>query len=352
MLSLWYILLIFFLSASILNIEQAHSNSDVRIVGSTAVFPFSALVAERLSLLLDSETPIIERTGTGAGVQLFCGGLGPRFPDVVNTSRRLNPSERKTCTQHGVKDIFEIKIGYGGIVLAQINNQSLLSSFSTPPLFSSLTLEDLFKALSKEIEYNGKWIPNPYKTWADVNSSLPNIPITVFGPPSTSGIRDSIKELILEPFCKMNNPQNCGLLREDGAYIELPENTMLIVQKLETNPGAIGIIGYPFLDQNPDILKAIPINNIIPSITTILEGFYPLSRPLYFYIKIKNLQKKQVLKTFIHEFLDDAVWGNDGALSEKGLIPLSEEERVILRERIQEILYSDFYTFRFSNSAA
>ena len=334
----FYYILLSCLSISVLNIVQAEPHSDIRIVGSTAVFPFSALVAERLSLLLESETPIIERTGTGAGIQLFCGGSGPRFPDGVNTSRPFNDSEKKLCKQNGVEDFFEIKIGYGGIVLAQINTQ--ISPSSSPERFSflSLSLNDLFKALSKEIEQDGKWVPNPHKTWSDVNPILPNTPIIVFGPPPTSGLRDSIRELILDPFCRLQNPQSCGFLREDGAYIELPENTMLIVQKLETNPQALGIIGYPFLDQNRDILKAIPIGEVIPDVKSILDGLYPLSRPLYFYFKTNNLEQKQILKTFIHEFMDDAVWGNEGALSEKGLIPLSSDERYRLRNQIQEIL--------------
>lgn len=321
---------------------QAQHDSDVRIVGSTAVFPFSALVAERLTLLLDSETPIIERTGTGAGIQLFCGGMGAHFPDGVNTSRPLNSAEKESCRQHGVDHIFELKIGYGGIVLAHIYNSSIRSSPFTSSSLFSLTLEDLFKALSKEIEQEGRWIPNPYKTWADINPLLPNIPIIIFGPPSTSGIRDSLKELILDPLCSSSNLKRCGLLREDGAYIELPENTMLIVQKLETNPGAIGIIGYPFLDQNRDILKPIPINGVLPDIQSILDARYPLSRPLYLYIKIKSLQEKQVLKTFINEFMDDPVWGDEGVLSEKGLIPLKEEERMILKYKYHQISTTNF----------
>lgn len=302
----------------------------VRIVGSTAVFPFSALIAERLSLFWDLPSPIIERTGTGVGINLFCSGISPEFPDGVNSSRPLNPSEKTLCHRHGVDDILEIKMGYGGIVLAHATSSDISDSFS-------LTLQDLFKALSKEVFINGEWIKNPYKTWQDLNPELPNLPILIFGPPPTSGIRDALREIVFDPFCSIENPQNCGLIREDGAYIEMPENSMLILQKLDHNRGAFGILGYPFLDQNQDILKGISINGIRPTLTTILEDAYPLSRPLYFYLKVKNLQEKENLQAYLSEFMDEAVWGEEGALVEKGLIPLKEEEKKKIEEDVSRL---------------
>ena len=308
-----------------------NSSSDtlVRIVGSTAVFPFSALISERLSLLMDLQGPIIERTGTGAGINLFCGGMGDDFPDAVNTSRPLSPSQVHTGIEHGVKDLLEVKIGYDGIVVAH--------AYVPQDTFSTLTLEDLFKALSQEVLINGTWQKNPYTTWRDVNPSLPPLPLMIFGPPSTSGIRDSLKDFVLSPFCETTNPTSCGLIREDGVYIEMPENSMLIVQKLETNPDALGIIGYPFLDQNQDLLQGIAINSIPPTLSTILEGLYPLSRPLYFYVKLKNFQEKQTLQLYLQEFMSEDVSGKDGALVEKGLIPLKENEKAQLLEKVKAL---------------
>ncbi len=310
--------------------EAQHPEAFVRIVGSTAVFPFSARLSERLSLFWDLPSPIIERTGTGVGINLFCSGLTAAFPDGVNTSRPLNASERSLCQNNGVTEILEIKMGYGGIVLARTASEG--------PAPFSLTLNDLFKALSKEVLVNGAWIPNPYQTWQDVNPELPNLPLVIFGPPPTSGIRDALREIVLDPFCSLENPQSCGLIREDGAYIEMPENSMLMIQKLENNPSALGILGYPFLAQNQDVLKGVPINEIDPTLSTILEGSYPLSRPLYFYLKVKNLQEKENLQAYLSEFMDEAVWGEDGVLVEKGLIPLKEEEKIKIREDVSRIL--------------
>ncbi len=316
-----------------LQAESQHSPNFVRIVGSTAVFPFSALIAERLSLFWDLPSPIIERTGTGVGINLFCGGLSSEFPDGVNTSRPLNPSEKINCQNNGVEDILEIKIGYGGIVLARASSQREASSS-----LLSLSLNDLFKALSKEVFINGAWIPNPYQRWNDINPLLPNLPIVIFGPPPTSGIRDALREIVLEPFCSLENPGNCGFIREDGVYIEMPENSMLVIQKLENNPSALGILGYPFLDQNQDVLTGIPINEVSPTLATILEGSYPLSRPLYFYLKVKNLQEKENLQAYLSEFMDETVWGEEGVLVEKGLIPLKEEEKKKIQEDVSLIL--------------
>ncbi|HQS84129.1 MAG TPA: substrate-binding domain-containing protein [Alphaproteobacteria bacterium] len=318
------------LSQNTLRGETQHPEDFVRIVGSTAVFPFSALLSERLSLFWDLPSPIIERTGTGVGINLFCTGMTAAFPDGVNTSRPLNASERSLCQNNGVTEILEIKMGYGGIVLAR--------TASEESAHFSLTLNDLFKALSKEVLVNGAWIPNPYQTWQDVNPELPNLPLVIFGPPPTSGIRDALREIVLDPFCSLENPQSCGLIREDGAYIEMPENSMLMIQKLENNPSALGILGYPFLDQNQDVLKGVPINGIDPMLSTILEGSYPLSRPLYFYLKVKNLQEKENLQAYLSEFMDEAVWGEDGVLVEKGLIPLKEEEKMKIREDVSRVL--------------
>lgn len=330
---------------------KGEPSSFARIVGSTAVFPFSALIAERLPLLLDLPAPIIERTGTGAGVNLFCGGAGLKFPDGVNTSRPLQVPEKNLCARNNVTDILEIKLGYGGIVLVHASFSKFTPKTGSffPPF--SLTLKELFKALSKEVLINGQWVRNPYTTWREINPAFPDIPILIFGPPSTSGIRDSLKEIVFEPFCASQNSKTCGLFREDGRYVEIPENTMLIIQKLETNQEAIGILGYPFLDQNRDALKGVLINGITPSLMTILDGTYPLSRPLYLYLKIKNLQENKILQEYVYEFMDEAVSGEEGILAEKGLIPLRAEEKVKLFEEIRSLLKNDSSSFSLQNES-
>ena len=313
----------------------AHNAPEtVRIVGSSSVFPFSALVAERVGIFQEFSSPIVEKTGTGAGIKLFCAGTDSLFPDIVNTSRLMTEKERQLCISHGVDHLLEIKIGYGGIVLVR-------SKRSTDQEISlkDLTLEDLFRALSRDVFVDGAWVKNPYQYWSDLSPDLPQIPIVVFGPPSTSGIRDSLREIVFEPYCAQHskNPPHCGMIREDGAYIEMPENTMIIVQKLEANPHALGIVAYPFLDQNQDILEAVSVQGVFPALQTILTGTYVLARPLYFYVKGDTLKTKSTLRSYVSEFLDDNMYGEDSPLSEKGLIPLNSEERLFY-----QTLYSSF----------
>jgi phosphate transport system substrate-binding protein len=315
----------------------ASDSSPVRIVGSTSVFPFSALVAERIGFFQETNPPIVERTGTGAGIKLFCAGFNPTLPDIVNTSRPFNESERALCHAHGVSDIFEVKIGYGGIILAQSRKKP------EDQVLEGLTLEDLYKALSYDVLIEDLWVKNPYHLWSEVNENLPNIPIVIFGPPSTSGIRDTLRETVFERYCgqdSANHPAStkCGLVREDEAYIEMPENTMLIVQKLEANPMAIGILAYPFLDRNRDKLRELSVNGILPDLQTILSGVYPLSRPLYFYVKAHHIPTKGMLKRYLQTFLDESFWDEEGLLSDKGLIPPSPDERKKTQETLNKIV--------------
>jgi phosphate transport system substrate-binding protein len=309
----------------------AEARDQIRIVGSSTVFPFSTTVAERFGKTTSFKTPIVESTGSGGGLKLFCSGIGDKYPDMTNSSRRIKKSEIQRCANNNINDIIEVKIGYDGIVFANSRKTAQLE----------LTLKDMYFALAKDIPTaDGKTIPNPHKTWKDVNPALPNTKIEVLGPPPTSGTRDAFVELAMEGGCKtigwvkdMKKTNKaaykslCHTIREDGVYIEAGENDNLIVQKLGANPNAFGIFGYSFLDQNTDRLQGSLIKGHAPTFENIADGKYPVSRPLYFYVKKAHIGKIPGMKEFMAEFTSERTWGNDGYLSEKGLIPMSKEER-------------------------
>jgi phosphate transport system substrate-binding protein len=304
---------------------------EIRIVGSSTVYPFTTVVAERFGRTTDFSTPIVESTGTGGGFKLFCESAANNTPSVSNASRAIEKSEVALCAKNGVQNIIEVKIGYDGIVIA---NAKAAQTFK-------LTTKDIFLALADEVPVgNGQLQKNPSKTWSDVNSSLPNVKIEVLGPPPTSGTRDAFLELAMEAGCKqfkwikdLNKSDNkvykniCHSLREDGAYVDAGENDNLIVQRLQANPGALGIFGYSFLDQNTDVVKAAQINNIDVSFESISDGTYPIARPLFFYVKGEHFGKVPGLQGFMAEFISDNASGEQGYLSERGLIPMSEAER-------------------------
>ena len=309
----------------------AQARDQIRVVGSSTVFPFSTAVAERFGKSTDFKTPVVEATGSGGGLKLFCGGVGVGHPDVTNSSRRIKASEVKMCADHGVAEIVEIKVGYDGIVIA--------NSRKTPQF--ELTLKDLYLALAKDVpDGDGKLIANPYKTWKDVNSGLPAVKIEVLGPPPTSGTRDAFVELALEGGCKSfdwikalkTSDKNryksiCHTIREDGAYVEAGENDNLIVQKLEANPDALGIFGFSFLDQNSDKVQGSKVNGVEPEFELVATGDYPISRPLYFYVKKAHVGVIPGIAEFLAEFTSDKAWGEEGYLTDKGLIPMPDDER-------------------------
>ena len=313
---------------------QALANRDhIMVVGSSTVFPFSKVVAERFGRKTNFKAPKIEPTGTGGGFKEFCKGVGVAFPDIANASRRIKESEFKDCDANGVKGIVEVLIGYDGIVLA--------NSITAKPM--TLELRDIFLGLAKFVPSpDGKetLIENPYKTWKDVNPSLPATKIEVLGPPPTSGTRDAFVELAMEGGCKtfpwikaMKGTDKkkykalCHGVREDGAYVEAGENDNLIVRKLSENPLALGIFGFSFLDQNADKVHAAKIGGHSPTFESISDGSYIVSRPLYFYVKKAHVGVIPGIEEFLAEFTNDRAWGEEGYLSEKGLIPLSDEER-------------------------
>lgn len=298
----------------------AEARSQMRAVGSSTVYPFAKAVAERVARANPRlGTPIVESTGTGAGFKLFCAGVGARFPDVSNASRRMKASEAKQCRANGVTQVTEIQIGLDGLAAATSRSSAL----------SNLTQRDIYLAIAKT-PY-GK--PNRARTWKDVNSRLPAIAIRVYGPPTTSGTRDSLHELILTPACEANgalaalkkSDENkfktiCHGLRTDGAYVEAGENDNLIVQKLAANPNTVGFFGYSFLEENSSRLKGIAINGVQPSYQTISSFKYPGARPLFIYVKNAHAKAIPAIRAFVAEFTKESAMGPKGYLAQHGLI--------------------------------
>jgi phosphate transport system substrate-binding protein len=305
----------------------AQARDQIRIVGSSTVFPFASKVVEEFGKTTKFKTPVIESTGSGGGIKLFCAGVGVNTPDITNASRRIKASEVKKCATNGVGAITEVKIGFDGIVLANSKNA---------PVFK-LTRKEIFLALAKKVPVNGKLVANPYTNWKQINAALPDTKIEVLGPPPTSGTRDAFVELVMregakefpmikalkkKPFRKV-----ADAMREDGAFIEAGENDNLIVQKLEANPVAIGIFGFSFLDQNKDKLHGSLVEGKEPTFDNIAGGAYPVSRSLYFYVKNAHVGKIPGIKEYIREFTSEKAWGDTGYLVEKGLIPLPTKDR-------------------------
>ena len=325
------LLFVIFATAGVVSAQSARDY--ISIVGSSTVYPFATVVAEQFGKTTRFKTPKIESTGSGGGLKLFCAGVGVEHPDITNASRRIKKSEYDKCQANGVTGIIEVKVGYDGIVVANSKKNATLK----------LTRRDLFLALAKDVPESAtseKLIPNPNKTWNDVNPSLPNVKIEVLGPPPTSGTRDAFLELAMEaggktfPFIKAMKKKDkksykaiCHTIREDGAYIEAGENDNLIVQKLEANPNALGIFGFSFLDQNTDKMQGSFIDGVQPTFEAIADGDYPVSRPLFFYVKKAHVGVIPGIDEYLKEFTSEKAWGDDGYLADKGMIPMPEAER-------------------------
>jgi phosphate transport system substrate-binding protein len=312
----------------------------ISIVGSSTVYPFATVVAEQLGRSTAFKTPKIESTGTGGGIKAFCAGVGVEHPDIVNSSRRITDTELGTCAANGVDQIVEVKIGFDGIVLANAKGSSAYS----------LSLRDVYLALAKNVpdpQDGEKLVPNPYDTWAKLNPKLPNVAIEVLGPPPTFGTRDAFLELAMEGGCKtvgwiskLERPAYlaaCHTIREDGRYIEVGENDNLIVQKLAANPNQLGIFGYSFLEQNADKVHGAHVDGVVPDFDSIAAGEYPISRPLFFYVKKAHVGVIPGIREYLKEFTSDSAWGDFGYLSDKGLVPLPEEERRAMVAQVQSL---------------
>ena len=355
---------------------QAAGRDTISIVGSSTVYPFATVVAERFGRSTGFKTPKIESTGSGGGLKLFCKGVGANTPDITNSSRRIKQSEYDDCQANGVTDIVEVLIGYDGIALA--------NSVQAPTF--KLSLKDVYLALAKDIPGpDGKLIANPYQTWNEIDPVLPATKIEVLGPPPTSGTRDAFAELamgggaaqipalkalrglsadqaveikaamaalglpagvyqaLLEKDGKAPKGEQlfdtiAYAVREDGAYIEAGENDNLIVQKLAANPNAVGIFGYSFLEENGDKVHGSIIDGVVPTFDSISSGDYPVSRPLYFYIKAAHVGKIPGIQEYAVEFTSQKAMGEDGYLPDKGLIPLAEEDLMQVEANVKSLV--------------
>ena len=297
------------------------------IVGSSTLYPFIATAAEQFGRSGAYPTPIVEANGTGGGIKLFCEGVGLKTPDIVNASRPMKEKEVALCAKNGVnpKEIAEFAIGFDGIVLANLKSSARYR----------LSREQLFKALAKQLpDASGKLAANPYQRWNEIDASLPDSPIEIYGPPPTSGTRDAFAELVMESSCKDlpafvavypnedTRKEQCKLLREDGRFIDAGENDNIIVQKLQHNPEALGVFGYSFLEQNADTLQGSLIEGVAPEFNAIAEGRYSISRSLYLYVKKQNTTKIKGLGAFLREVMSEEASGAEGYLALKGMIPL------------------------------
>jgi phosphate transport system substrate-binding protein len=305
----------------------AQSREQIRIVGSSTVFPYTQAVAEQYAAATGNAAPVVESTGTGGGFQVFCGGVGPDHPDITGASRAMRKSEHDLCLQNGVDNVTEVLIGYDGLSIAHASDAPELA----------LTKAQLFQALAAEVEVDGQIVANPYKNWNEIDASFPAAPITIFGPPPTSGTRDAFVELVMLVGCAQfpaiealddtRKEEVCERMRQDGPFIEAGENDNLIVQRLNADHNALGIFGYSFLFENSDTLKAVGVDGVAPNAETIADGSYTVSRPLYFYVKNAHRGVIPGLDEFITEYVSDASFGEDGYLSERGLIVLPADQR-------------------------
>ncbi|MFP4640447.1 MAG: substrate-binding domain-containing protein [Guyparkeria sp.] len=311
------------------SISTAHARDQIRIVGSSTVYPFSSYVAEELGETTDWPTPVIESTGSGGGLKLFCETNDMDSPDITNASRRMKPSEFDRCADNGVTDITEAKVGSDGIAFAQSNENDSVG----------FTRKQIAMALLEEVPVDGELVKNPHKKWSDIDSSLPDREIRVYGPPTTSGTRDAFEELVLEAVTKeMKEYGNKGYanLRKDGAYVDAGENDNLIVQKLEKDTDAFGIFGYSFLDENSDKLVGSDIDGVAPEPEAISKGDYPIARSLWFYIKNSHSDEVPAMADYVDLFMSDKMTSDLGALKGIGLITLPQAELEEWRKSVDD----------------
>lgn len=315
----------------------ADSRTQIRIVGSSTVFPFTTAVSENFSRNNPEYlAPIVEATGTGGGIKLFCAGVGSRFPDVVNASRRIKDGELRECWKNGAKGVVEIQIGIDGVVLAQGKGG---------PVFD-LSLHDIYAALAAEPF--GR--PQRARSWKDVNPALPDVRIEVIGPPPTSGTRDAFNELYMEAGCNTDPAMKamrksdesrhksiCNKIREDGVYVEAGENDNLIVQKLAANPNSVGVLGFSFLERNLDTIRDVPIEGVMATYETISNFSYPAARPLFIYVKAQHVKAIRGLREFLDEYASERAWGPGGYLQRRGLVPSPDAVRAENRARAEAL---------------
>ena len=304
----------------------ASARDNVQITGSSTVYPFATAVAESFGKAGKFKTPVVESTGTGGGFKLFCSGVGAETPDVNDASRAITDSERDLCKKNGIADIAEIKIGYDGIIIAGDAKQ---------PGFN-VTRDQIWRAVGKTVPVNGKWVANPYKSWNDIDKSLPKRELAIFGPAPNHGTRDAFRELVMDPACEKapesaalsadDRKKVCGQVREDGVWTDVSEDYALVMGKLKGNKTAVAVFTYSYLEQNRDKIRAATVDGITASLETIASGQYPISRPLYVYVKKAHIGVIPGLYEFLSEFVSERAAGADGYLVDKGLIPMPKKE--------------------------
>ena len=315
----------------------AAARDQIRIVGSSTVFPYTQAVAEQFANMTGAPAPIVESTGTGGGMKIFCAGVGTGHPDLTGASRAMKSSEYSLCAENGVSNITEALIGYDGLSIAA----SRSGDFDW-----DLTLSEIYLALGAQVPIDGEWADNPYESWSDINPNLPNQPILAYGPPPTSGTRDAFVELAMHAGCKELEfvssggydddwvEANCSRMRQDGMFVEAGENDNLIVQRLNADTSAMGIFGYSFLYENLDTLKAVMVNSVSPNAETIGDYSYPISRPLYFYTKNAHRGVIPNFQEFIEEYMSEEALAPGGYLSERGLVTLNDSDRSALQNAV------------------
>jgi phosphate transport system substrate-binding protein len=324
------------ISTTLAGISTAFARDQIRAVGSSTVYPFISAAAEQFGQGGKFKTPIIEATGTGGGFKLFCGGIGDDTPDISNASRPITDSEKESCQKNGVTRVVEVPIGYDGIVIANAKGS---------PQFD-ISKKQIFMALARQLpDKGGKLVNNPYQKWSEIDPELPPQNIEIYGPPPTSGTRDAFVELAMEEGCKAfpefaktypdekERKKICGLLREDGRYIDAGEDDNMIVQKLVSNKTALGIFGYSFLEESKSKVQGSKIDGLEPTMENIENGKYKLSRSLYVYVKGDHLGKTPGISEFINEIVSEGAIGTDGYLTNKGLLPLHDNDKKLARDR-------------------
>ena len=315
----------------------AAARDQISIVGSSTVFPYTQAVAEQFANTTGRPSPIVESTGTGGGMQIFCNGIGEGHPDLTGASRAMKASEWDKCAENGVTDITEALIGFDGLSMAVSRDTEYDWDMS---------LGEMYQALAAEVPVDGEWVENPYQNWSEINDSLPDSEIVVIGPPPTSGTRDAWVELAMHAGCKeldyVKNgdfdgdwvDENCSRMRTDGPFIEAGENDNLIVQRLKSDPNALGIFGYSFVYENQDSLYGVKLNGVEPNFDTIADKSFPVARPLYFYVKNAHRGVIPGLNEFVAEYMSEDALAPGGYLSERGLVPLVDDRRAKLQDEV------------------
>ena len=314
----------------------AQARDQIKIVGSSTVYPYATVVAEQFGKKGSFKTPVIESTGTGGGMKLFCAGIGINHPDITNASRAIKTKEKALCEKNGVKDIIEVVVGNDGITFSH--------SVKAPD--ADFTKEQLWRALAAKVDVDGKLVENPYKKWSDIDASLPNKKIEILIAPPTSGTRDAWNSLVMDKGCSKaakslfgdKAKKECVKMREDGYAVEAGENDTLIVQKLAANPDAYGFFGYSYLLANKDKIKAAAVNGVKPSLEGIQDYSYPIARPLFFYVKKAHVGVVPGLKEFLVEFTSSKAMGSRGYLTDIGLVPLASDKYKITRTAAKDLV--------------